>query len=160
LGKTSRPDGRKASTSTPASRLHQLLWHLASRHTKEIAQAIAEKIGPNRGQAAARSDCRPTAAFTVPGQAKAVWGMIEADLTEKRGHRYDGQMGPRGWSMMELCELSAADDRALLFSRSRNLPKRSTCFPFFDRRRMPAEQMLEKMGGTLVCKPASRRMRS
>ena len=55
------------------------IW--ASRHTKEIAQAIAEKIGP--------VDVKPTtdpeaglAAFTNPAMATGTWGMIEDDLKE------------------------------------------------------------------------------
>ncbi len=46
------------------------IW--ASRHTKEIAEALAEKIGPDR------SRCRPNdpksalAAFTVPGPGRRV----------------------------------------------------------------------------------------
>ena len=56
------------------------IW--ASRHTKEIAQALAEKLGP--------IDVKPPedpeaglAAFTVPGVAQSVWNMIEADLKEE-----------------------------------------------------------------------------
>src|SRR5215475_1436033 len=47
----------------------------ASRHTKEIAQAIAERLGPIE----VKPPDDPTAglaAFTIPGQAKSVWEMI------------------------------------------------------------------------------------
>ena len=55
------------------------IW--ASRHTREIAQAIAEKIGP--------VDVRPPgdprrqlAAFTVPAMATGTHAMVKQDLAE------------------------------------------------------------------------------
>src|SRR2546425_6484737 len=51
------------------------IW--ASRHTLEIAEALAERLGP----VAPKPPEDPTRAlppFTVPGAAKAIWGMIEA----------------------------------------------------------------------------------
>src|SRR5215470_4188103 len=53
----------------------------ASRHTKEIAQAIAEKLGPVEVKPPSDPQAG-LAAFTIPGQAKSVWGMIETDLKE------------------------------------------------------------------------------
>jgi acyl-CoA reductase-like NAD-dependent aldehyde dehydrogenase len=55
------------------------IW--ASRHTREIGEAIAQRIGP--------VDVRPPsdpeaelAAFTVPAMATGTWGMVAQDLEE------------------------------------------------------------------------------
>src|SRR5258705_8116478 len=53
----------------------------ASRHTKEIAKALAERIGPIAPKPP-EDPASTLAAFTVPGAAKAIWGMIEAKLGE------------------------------------------------------------------------------
>src|SRR3989441_1232628 len=53
----------------------------ASRHTEEIAEALAEKLGPI--EALPPDDPNAAlAAFTVPGVAQGVWKAIEADLRE------------------------------------------------------------------------------
>src|SRR6266700_4564450 len=55
------------------------IW--ASRHTAEIAAALAERLGPIAPKPP--EDPQSTlAAFTVPGAAKAIWGMIESKLGE------------------------------------------------------------------------------
>src|SRR2546425_6539060 len=51
------------------------IW--ASRHTLEIAAALAERLGPVAPKPPEDPTCG-LAAFTVPGAAKAIWGMIEA----------------------------------------------------------------------------------
>src|SRR6266568_4647660 len=51
------------------------IW--ASRHTKEIAAALAERIGPI-APLPPEDPASALAAFTVPGAAKAIWGMIAA----------------------------------------------------------------------------------
>ena len=53
------------------------IW--ASRHTREIADAIARAAG-RRSAAAARPSGRGLAAFTVPGVAEAISQSIDADL--------------------------------------------------------------------------------
>ncbi len=53
----------------------------ASRHTKEIAQALAERLGPIEVLPPDNPKAG-LAAFTVPGMASAVWGMIEEDFKE------------------------------------------------------------------------------
>ena len=66
----------------------------ASRHTKEIAQAIADKIGPIEAKQPTDPDAG-LAAFTVSGMGKAVWDMIEADLRESGVADMTEQYGPR-----------------------------------------------------------------
>src|SRR5882757_5709394 len=68
------------------------IW--ASRHTKEIAQAIAEKLGPIEVKPPTDPQSG-LAAFTIPGQAKAVWGMIETDLKESGVTDLTSKYGPR-----------------------------------------------------------------
>ena len=58
----------------------------ASRHTKEIAQAIAEKIGPIEVKPPTDPEAG-LAAFTVPGMGKAVWGQRQRHGRGERGGR-------------------------------------------------------------------------
>src|SRR6476619_6023918 len=53
----------------------------ASRHTREIAAALAERLGPLAPKPP-EDPAATLAAFTVPGAAKAIWGMIAAKLHE------------------------------------------------------------------------------
>src|SRR2546428_4053355 len=55
------------------------IW--ASRHTHEIAQALAERLGPVVPKAPEDPESS-LAAFTVPGAAGAIWRSIEAKLSE------------------------------------------------------------------------------
>ena len=55
------------------------IW--ASRHTKEIAEALAERLGPIAGLPPEDPEAG-LAAFTIPGAAAAIWKAIEADLKE------------------------------------------------------------------------------
>ena len=77
----------------------------ASRHTEEIAEALAEKIGPV--EALPPEDPKAgLAAFTVPGVAQAVWKMIEADLKES-GVKHDTSRlraaAGRDWNAAPTC---------------------------------------------------------
>src|SRR5947209_3123257 len=55
------------------------IW--ASRHTKEIAEALAERIGPVEPRPPEDPDAT-LAAFTVPGAARAIWRSVEDGLGE------------------------------------------------------------------------------
>ena len=55
------------------------IW--ASRHTREIAQAVAERIGPIAPLPPEDPEAA-LAAFTVPGQAAAISGDIDSALKE------------------------------------------------------------------------------
>jgi len=66
----------------------------ASRHTKEIAEAIAERLG--KVQARPPEDPEAgLAAFTIPGAAKAIWGSIESKLHESGVEHVTEKFGPR-----------------------------------------------------------------
>src|SRR4051812_14092347 len=66
----------------------------ASRHTKEIAAALAERIGPIAPKPP-EDPASTLAAFTVPGAAKAIWGMIASKLNESGVTDMTAKFGPR-----------------------------------------------------------------
>ena len=68
------------------------IW--ASRHTEEIARALAERLGPVQVQPPENPQAG-LAAFTVPGAARAVWDMIQADLREQGVTDMTASHGPR-----------------------------------------------------------------
>src|SRR5438093_4750496 len=68
------------------------IW--ASRHTKKIAEAIAAKMGPIE-PLPPEDPNSGLAAFTVPGQADAVNGMIDQDLKESGVHDMTAKFGAR-----------------------------------------------------------------
>ena len=122
------------------------IW--ASRHTKEIAAAIAEKIGP--------IDVKPPtdpeaalAAFTVAGMGPAVWNMIEADLAEPGVTDMTGQFGPR-LVEQERCSYL----RPVIVhcdSPDRAFADKEFMFPFTSVVECPEDQLIKKIGPTLVC---------
>jgi acyl-CoA reductase-like NAD-dependent aldehyde dehydrogenase len=122
------------------------IW--ASRHTKEIANAIAERIGPV--EALPPEDPQAgLAAFTVPGQAQAVWKMIEADLKEGGVEHSTGKFGPRLVERERCAYLRPVV--AHCDSPEAAIAKKEYMFPFVTVVRCPQEKMLESIGPTLVC---------
>jgi acyl-CoA reductase-like NAD-dependent aldehyde dehydrogenase len=120
----------------------------ASRHTKEIAQALAEKLGPIE----AKPPTDPTAglaAFTVPGQAKQVWDMIEGDLKESGVTDMTSKYGPRLVEQERCGYLRPVI--AHCTSPEAAIAKKEYMFPFATVVECPQDQMLAKMGPTLVC---------
>ncbi len=120
----------------------------ASRHTKEIAAALAERLGPME----VKPPEDPTAvlaAFTVPGQAKAIHASIQdkakedgvTDMTEKFGSR-----------LVET-ERSAYLRPWVLHSDSpeRKIAHTEYMFPYVTVVRCPQAEMIQKIGQTLVC---------
>jgi acyl-CoA reductase-like NAD-dependent aldehyde dehydrogenase len=122
------------------------IW--ASRHTREIAQALAERLGP--------VDVRPPedpeaglAAFTVAGMGKAVWEMVESDLREQGVTDSTSEYGPRLVERERCAYL-----RPLIAhcdSPERELAKKEYMFPFATVVECPQEQMVARIGPTLVC---------
>jgi len=123
------------------------IW--ASRHTREIARALAERLGP----IAPRPHDDPEAAlaaFTVPGQAEAIEADIERALAEEgvedatAKHR-DGERLVR----RERCDFlrpmvahCASPDVAMA--------KKEFMFPFVSIVQCPQERMVDAIGPTLV----------
>jgi acyl-CoA reductase-like NAD-dependent aldehyde dehydrogenase len=120
----------------------------ASRHTREIAAALASRLGPVE----VKPPDDPTAslaAFTVPGVAAAVWKSIEADLREEGVEHMTGPYGPR---LIEL-ERCAYLRPTIIHCKSPQaaVARKEFMFPFATVVECPQERMLESIGPTLVC---------
>ena len=122
------------------------IW--ASRHTREIAAAVAERLGPVE----ARPPEDPQAglaAFTVPGVGKSIWEMIEADLKEDGVTDMTKAYGPRlveqdrcAYLRPTIIHCASADNE---------IAKKEYMYPFATVVECPQDQMLAKIGPTLVC---------
>ncbi|MCC7085983.1 MAG: aldehyde dehydrogenase [Pirellulales bacterium] len=121
------------------------IW--ASRHTSEIAQAIADRIGPVEPKPP-EDPAAALAAFTVPGQAKGVWQNIEADLRESGIQHVTEKYGPRLVEMQRCAYLRPTvihcDHPAVAAA------KKEFMFPFVAVVKCPQGKMLESIGYTLV----------
>lgn len=119
----------------------------ASRHTQEIAQAVAEKIGP--------IDVLPPddpnaalAAFTVPGQAQAIHESIKEMLKEPGVTDMTAKFGPR---LIEKEHAAYLRPWVIHCDKpQREIAGKEYMFPFVTIVECPQEQFLEKIGGTLV----------
>jgi acyl-CoA reductase-like NAD-dependent aldehyde dehydrogenase len=120
----------------------------ASRHTREIAQAIAEKIGPIEVKPPTDPQAG-LAAFTVTGQAKGVWNMIEADLKEPGVTDLTAKYGPRLVEMERCAYLRPMIVHCA--GPDMEIAKKEYMFPFSTVVECPQEQMLARIGPTLVC---------
>ena len=120
----------------------------ASRHTREIAAALAERLGP--------IDVLPPddpgaklAAFTIPGAAKAIWGQIEGGLKAAGVTHATAPYGDRlvegercGWLRPVVVHATSPEPE---------IARAEYMFPFVSVVECPQETMLEKIGSTLVC---------
>jgi acyl-CoA reductase-like NAD-dependent aldehyde dehydrogenase len=122
------------------------IW--ASRHTKEIAEAIAERIGPVE-PLPPEDPKSALAAFTVPGQADAVWNDIDKDLKAAGTTHVTAKYGPR-LVKKERCDYLRP---TVVLCESPEMPiaKKEYMFPFVTVVQCPQEKMLESIGPTLVC---------
>src|SRR5216110_664087 len=125
----------------------------ASRHSKEIAAALAERLGPIE----VKGPDDPTAglaAFTVPGQAQAIHSAIKEKMNEPGVEDMTAKFGPR------LVEIKrAAYLRPWVIhcdSPDRKIANTEYMFPYVTVVECPQDQMLEKIGGTLVCSAITR----
>jgi acyl-CoA reductase-like NAD-dependent aldehyde dehydrogenase len=119
----------------------------ASRHTKEIAAALAERIGPIEAKPPSDPEAG-LAAFTVPGMAAAVWGMIESDLKEAGVTHLTEQHGERLVEQERCAYL-----RPMIVhceSPDNEIAKKEYMFPFSTVVECPEDQMLARIGPTLV----------
>src|SRR5438105_2535320 len=119
----------------------------ASRHTKEIAAALADRLGP----IAPKPPEDPTAglaAFTVAGQAQAIHASIQEKIKESGAEDMTGKFGPR---LVEK-ERCAYLRPWVIHSESPDAKIANTeyMFPYVTAVQCPQEQMLEKIGPTLV----------
>ena len=113
------------------------IW--ASRHTKEIAEAIAEKIGPIEATAAGTTRQPAWPRSPCPARPKAVWRHDRSRPEGVRRHRHDRQVRPAAGREGTL-RLPAADDRALRRRPTAAIAKKEYMFPFATVVEVPAGQ--------------------
>ena len=124
------------------------IW--ASRHTREIAEALAERMGPV--QPLPPDDPKSAlAAFTVAGQADAITAEIDKDLQAAGVHDMTAKFGQR-LVKKERCDY-LRPTVILCDSPEPASPRRSSCSPSATVVQCPQEKMLEAIGPTLVCSP-------
>jgi acyl-CoA reductase-like NAD-dependent aldehyde dehydrogenase len=120
----------------------------ASRHTKEIAAALAERLGPI--PALPPEDPKAgLAAFTVPGQAQAIHLSILAKIKEDNAEDVTAKFGSR---LVE--NGSAVYLRPWVLhidSPEKKLAQSEYMFPYVTVVECPQAEMIEKIDGTLVC---------
>ncbi len=124
----------------------------ASRHTKEIAQALAERLGPieplppedeNAGLAAF------TAVINDRNMGSLVWDMIAEDLKEDGVTHCTEPYGPRLVEKERCAYLRPTIVHCT--SPEQAIAKKEYMYPFSTVVECPQDKMLEKIGPTLVC---------
>ena len=122
------------------------IW--VSRHAREIAEALAERMGPI--QPLPPDDPKAAlASFTVPGQADAVSADIDNDLKAPGAHDLTAKFGPR-LVKKERCDY-LRPTVILCDSPEPAIAKKEYMFPFVTVVQCPQEKMLDSIGPTLVC---------
>jgi acyl-CoA reductase-like NAD-dependent aldehyde dehydrogenase len=119
----------------------------ASRHTREIAEALAERMGPVEPKPPEDPQAS-LAAFTVPGAARAIWNSIETGLREAGVEHVTGGFGPRlveqrrcGYLRPVIVHCDSPDSA---------LANTEFMFPFVSVVQCPQRDMLKRIGPTLV----------
>jgi acyl-CoA reductase-like NAD-dependent aldehyde dehydrogenase len=124
------------------------IW--ASRHTREIADAIARRLAAIRPLPPEHPDAS-LAAFTIPGAAEAISNSIDADLsapgvTDVTAKYRDGsrliRQGLADYLLPTIVH-AASPDAAIA--------KKEFMFPFATVVECPEAKMIEAIGPTLVC---------
>ena len=120
----------------------------ASRHTKEIAEALAAKLGPievlppddpNAG----------LAAFTIEGAAKAIWGAIENDAKASLVTDMTSQYGERLVERDPVAYIRPVVlHHASIESDSRN---KEYMFPMVNVVECPQDKMIDAIDYSLIC---------
>jgi acyl-CoA reductase-like NAD-dependent aldehyde dehydrogenase len=120
----------------------------ASRHTRQIAEAMAERMGPIQPLPPEDPNAA-LAAFTVPGQADAVSADIDRDLQTPGAHDLTAKFGPR-LVKKERCDY-LRPTVILCESPEPAIAKKEYMFPFCTVVQCPQDKVLESIGPTLVC---------
>ena len=123
------------------------IW--ASRHTGEIAEAIAERVGPIR-PLPPDDPAAALAAFTVPGQAAAISADIDSVLAESGVHEVTARF--QEGSRLEERERCDYLRPTVIHCESpgASAAKKEYMFPFVTVVECPQNQMLGSVGTTLV----------
>jgi acyl-CoA reductase-like NAD-dependent aldehyde dehydrogenase len=122
------------------------IW--ASRHTKEIAAALAERLGPIEAKPPQDPEAG-LAAFTVPNMANAVWKMIEQDLKQEGVTDMTAKYGARLVEHERCAYLRPMIVHCA--SAACSIALKEYMFPFASVVECPQDEMLKKIGPTLVC---------
>ena len=120
----------------------------ASRHTREIAAALAERLGPIAVKPPDDPEAK-LAAFTVPGAAKAIWGQIEGLLKTPGVTHATADYGDRfvahercGWLRPVVAHCTSPEPE---------IARAEYMFPFVSVVECPQDKLLDAIGPTLVC---------
>src|SRR6476646_9628932 len=119
----------------------------ASRHTKEIAAALAERLGP----ISVKPPEDPTAglaAFTVPGQAQAIHASIQEKIKVSGAEDMTAKFGPRLVEKERCAYLRPWVIHCP--SPDAKIANTEYMFPYVTVVQCPQYQMIEKIGPTLV----------
>lgn len=122
------------------------IW--ASRHTEEIAEALAERLGPVQPTEPTDPQAK-LAAFTNKAMATGTWSMVQQDLAESGVQEMTAGYGERlieGERYAYLRPMVVHAD-----SPQRAVASKEYMFPFVSVVRCPQKQMLGVIGPTLVC---------
>jgi acyl-CoA reductase-like NAD-dependent aldehyde dehydrogenase len=123
------------------------IW--ASRHTREIAEAIARRLAPIRPLPPEDPNAA-LAAFTAPGQAEAIHNDIEAALKEPGVEDVTACLRPESrWIHRERCDY-LLPTAIHCESPDAAMAKKEYMFPFVTVVKCPQPQMIPKIGQTLV----------
>jgi acyl-CoA reductase-like NAD-dependent aldehyde dehydrogenase len=119
----------------------------ASRHTREIADALAARLGPI--EALPPNDPKAgLAAFTVPGMGAAVWQQIEQDIKSEGVTHVTEKYGPR---LVEQGRASYLRPTILhVDSAESSAAHKEYMFPFASVVKCPQAEMIRRITGTLV----------
>ncbi len=121
------------------------IW--ASRHTREIADAIAKQIGPV-GVTAPSDPQAQLAAFTVPAMAKGTFAMVQQDLAEAGVSDRTADFGDKLIEREHCAYLRPMVVHA--DSPDRQVASKEYMFPFVSVVECPQNDMLRRIGPTLV----------
>ncbi len=122
------------------------IW--VSRHAREIAEALAERIGPVV-PLPPEDPKAALAAFTVPKQADAISADIDNDVKAPGVHDMTAKYGNR-LVKKERCDY-LRPTVILCDSPEPAIARKEYMFPFCTVVQCPQEKMLEAIGPTLVC---------
>jgi len=121
------------------------IW--ASRHTEEIAQAMAERLGPIEVKDPGDPEAG-LAAFTVDGVGKAVYQMLQSDLKEDGVTDCTAQYGERLVEHERCSYIRPMVAHAA--SPSCAIATKEFMFPFASVVKCPQDKMISSIGYTLV----------
>ena len=121
------------------------IW--ASRHTEEIAKAIAKEIGPVDVKPPSDPDAQ-LAAFTVKAMATGTYAMVQQDLEESGVTDMTAEFGEKLIEKEHCAYLRPMVIHA--DSPDRQVASKEYMFPFVSVVQCPQAEMLKRIGPTLV----------